>query len=50
MSVFRLKSDGAEAVTPLDELRAEAWVYGFVLELEMQLDGKSVSIPAFSHE
>jgi hypothetical protein len=46
MSVFRLKSDGSEAATPLDELRAEALVYGIVLELEMQLDGKSVSIPA----
>jgi hypothetical protein len=46
MSVFRLKSDGAEAVTPLDELRAEALVYGWALELEMQLDGTSVSIPA----
>jgi hypothetical protein len=46
MSVFRLKPDGTEAVTPLDDLRAEAFVYGWVLKLEMQLDGTSVSIPA----
>ena len=45
-SVFRVKSDSTEPASPLNELRAEALAYGIALELEMQLDGTSVCIPA----
>jgi hypothetical protein len=45
-SIFRLKSDSTEPASPLNELRTEALAYGIALELEMQLDGTSISIPA----